>query len=140
MNFGANNTPIEIIKEGTFGGTYFRDILESMINGIKRYWLGGRSIDGKRQIDRWKIIVSRFKSKLVKIIKTVNVRFDDYLFNLKLEKFFCIGAMSQLKVIRYDLFFVHINMNYYFFNRQELLQKVKNRYNNCGGKENAAIC
>ena len=84
MNFGANNTPIEIIKEGTFGGTYFRDILESMINGIKRYWLGGRSIDGKRQIDRWKIIVSRFKSKLVKMIKTVNVRFDDYLFNLKI--------------------------------------------------------
>ena len=43
-------------------------------------------------------------------------------------------------MIRYDLFFVHINMNYYFFNRQELLQKAENRYNNCGGKENAAIC
>ena len=43
-------------------------------------------------------------------------------------------------MIRYDLFFVHINMNYYFFNRQELLHKAKNRYNNCGGKENAAIC
>ena len=94
MNSGANNTPIKIIKERTFGGTYFRDILESMINGIKRYWLGGRSIDDKKQIDRWKRIVSRFKSKLVKMIKNVNVRFDDYLFNLKLEKFVCIGAMS----------------------------------------------
>ena len=26
MNFGTNRTPVEIIKEETFGGTYFRDI------------------------------------------------------------------------------------------------------------------
>ena len=26
MNFGVNKTPIEVIKEGAFGGTYFRDI------------------------------------------------------------------------------------------------------------------
>ena len=26
MDFGTNKTPIEIIKEDTFGGTYFRDI------------------------------------------------------------------------------------------------------------------
>ena len=26
MNFGANKIPIEIIKEGKFGETYFRDI------------------------------------------------------------------------------------------------------------------
>ena len=26
MVFGANKTPIEIIREGAFGGTYFRDI------------------------------------------------------------------------------------------------------------------
>ena len=29
-------------------------------------------------------------------------------------------------------------MIYYFFNRQELLQKAKNKYHNCGGKEKAA--
>ena len=29
MDFGANKTPIEVIKEGTFGGTYFRDIYTS---------------------------------------------------------------------------------------------------------------
>ena len=29
-------------------------------------------------------------------------------------------------------------MSYYWFNRQELLQKAKDRYHNCGGKENAA--
>ena len=26
MDFSPNKTPIEIIKEGAFGGTYFRDI------------------------------------------------------------------------------------------------------------------
>ena len=31
MNFNPNKTPIEIIKEGTFGGTYFRDIYSSII-------------------------------------------------------------------------------------------------------------
>ena len=32
MDFGANKTPVEIIKEGEFGGTYFRDIYSS-VNG-----------------------------------------------------------------------------------------------------------
>ena len=32
MDFGANKTPVEIIREGAFGGTYFRDIY-SVING-----------------------------------------------------------------------------------------------------------
>ena len=31
-----------------------------------------------------------------------------------------------------------MKMSYYWFNRQELLQKVKNRYCNCGGREEAA--
>ena len=30
MNFGTNKTPIEVIKEGAFGGTYFRDIYSSV--------------------------------------------------------------------------------------------------------------
>ena len=29
-------------------------------------------------------------------------------------------------------------MSYYWFNRQELLQKAKNKYLNCGGKEKVA--
>ena len=33
-----------------------------------RYWKGRRSKDDKRQIGRWKRIVSRFRSKLIKII------------------------------------------------------------------------
>ena len=34
MNFGTNKTPVEIIKEGAFGGTYFRDIS----SGINCKW------------------------------------------------------------------------------------------------------
>ena len=34
-------------------------------------------------------------------------------------------------------FFVHMKMSYYLFNRQELLQKSKDRYLVCGGQENA---
>ena len=34
MNFGVNKTPVNIIKEGAFGGTYFRDIY----SGINYKW------------------------------------------------------------------------------------------------------
>ena len=39
MEFCVNKTPIEVIKEGVFGGTYFRDIY-SGINGkwCKKSW------------------------------------------------------------------------------------------------------
>ena len=36
MNFGTNKTPVKIIKEGAFGGTYFRDIYSS-VNGTKTH-------------------------------------------------------------------------------------------------------
>ena len=51
-----------------------------------RYLLGRRSLDGKRQINRWKEIVSKFKGKLVKMIKNVNGRFDDYSISLKIRQ------------------------------------------------------
>ena len=39
MYFGANTTPIKVIKEGAFGGTYFRDTYSS-VNGewYKKSW------------------------------------------------------------------------------------------------------
>ena len=43
-----------------------------------RYWLGRRSLNDERQIARWKRIVNRFKGKLVKMIKHINGRVDDY--------------------------------------------------------------
>ena len=138
MDFSPNKTPIEIIKEGAFGGTYFRDIYSNInkkwyknswkkfihlkpidpkfyasdyydinvnkycikwrtslrfwknkdwTNKIDRYgwfqwnfiyWLGRRSKDDKRKINRWKKIVSRFRGKLVKIIKNSGIKYDDY--------------------------------------------------------------
>ena len=36
MNFAPNETPIKIIKEGTFGGTYFRDIYSNVNNKLYR--------------------------------------------------------------------------------------------------------
>ena len=137
MDFGANKTPVKVIKEDAFGGTYFRDVFCSVNNkwyrksqkefdelntvdrgccclnyydvnvnkyGIKcetslrfweikgwinyidpygqiqwyfRYWLG-RSLDDERQINRWKVLVSRIKGKVIKMIKYVIGRFDDY--------------------------------------------------------------
>ena len=125
MDFGANKTPAEVIKERAFGETYFKDIYPS-INGrwyrksrkgfnelknvgskyccsyyydlsVNKYgvrcgtslrsgktivglnpwilmagfsrWLGRTLCDNERQIARWKGIVSRFKGKLVKMIK-----------------------------------------------------------------------
>ena len=39
MDFGANKMPIEVIKEGAFGRTYFRDIysLVLMKRGTERH-------------------------------------------------------------------------------------------------------
>ena len=38
MNFSPNKTPIEIIQEGAFGGTYFRDIYSGINKWYKNSW------------------------------------------------------------------------------------------------------
>ena len=146
MDFGANKIPVEVIKEGAFGGTYFRDIYSGVnkkfyrklwkefdqlkdidqkyycsnyydvsvnkfgvkyrtslrfwennrwINEIYPYgwfqwhsrcWLGRRSLDDKRQINRWKGIVSRFKGKLVKAGNDVGGKFDNYLISPRIRQ------------------------------------------------------
>ena len=48
--------------------------------GYFKYWLGRRSEDDKRQINRCKKVVSRFKGKLVKMIKHAGSKFNDYSF------------------------------------------------------------
>ena len=42
MDFGANKTPIEVIREGSFGGSYFRDIY----SGINKIIKNGTKIHG----------------------------------------------------------------------------------------------
>ena len=145
MDFGANKTHLEVIREGVFGGTYLRDIYSGItgmlykksweefdplkdveqkfscsdycdvsvnkygvhcrtlstfwenkvwINEIDpygwfqwyfRYWLGRRSQDDERQINRWKKIVSRFRDKLVAMIKDAGSKFDDYSISSKIR-------------------------------------------------------
>ena len=51
-----------------------------------RYWLGRRSKDDKRQINRWKKIVSRFRDKLVKMIKKSSSKYDGYLISPKIRQ------------------------------------------------------
>ena len=123
MDFSPNKTPIEVIRKGAFGGTYFKniysginkkwyknswkefDLLENIdakiyasdyygknLNKYKvktrtwlrfwenkgwiykidlygwfqsyfRYWLGRRSRDDERQINKWKKNVGRFTGK-----------------------------------------------------------------------------
>ena len=61
-----------------------------LIDGFSgfRYWLSRRSEDDEKQINRWKGIVSRFKGKLVKMIKDANTKFDDYSISTKIRQIF----------------------------------------------------
>ena len=49
MDFGANKTPVEVNEEGSFGGTYFRDIY-SYIRG-KWYKKSWKEFDQLKNID-----------------------------------------------------------------------------------------
>ena len=51
-----------------------------------RYWIGRRSKDDKRQINRCEKIVSRFKVKLVKMITDVGSKFADYSISPKIRQ------------------------------------------------------
>ena len=51
-----------------------------------RYWLGRRSSDDERQINRWKRIISRFRGKLVKMIKYADSKLDDYSISSKIRQ------------------------------------------------------
>ena len=154
MDFGPNKTPVEVIKESAFGGTYFRNIYSGVtgkwykkswkefnqlkdsdqkyycssyygvsvnkygvkcrtllrflenkgwINEVDPYgwfqwyfrdWLGRRSEDDKRQINRWEKIVSRFRGKLVKMIKDAGSKFDDYSISPKIRQILLHWVMN----------------------------------------------
>ena len=54
--------------------------------GYFRYWLGRKSVDDERQVKRWNGIVSRFKGKLVEMIKDAGTKFDDYSISPKIRQ------------------------------------------------------
>ena len=51
-----------------------------------RYWLGRRSKDDKRQINRWKKIVSRFRGKLMTMIGNAGSKYDDCSISPKIRQ------------------------------------------------------
>ena len=50
MVFGANKIPVKVIKEGAFGGKYYRDIY-SGVNG-KSYRKSWKEVDELEDIDQ----------------------------------------------------------------------------------------
>ena len=50
MDFGVNETPVDKIKEGAFGGTYFRDIYFSVYR--KWYRKSWKEFDELKDIDQ----------------------------------------------------------------------------------------
>ena len=51
-----------------------------------RYWLERRSKDDERQINRWRKIASRFRGKLLKMIRDTGSEFDDYSISPKIRQ------------------------------------------------------
>ena len=75
---------------------------------------------------------------MIILVKDVNGTFDDYSILPKIRQ---IVLHWGYELVENDLLwfiFVHIKTSYYGFNKEELLQKAKDRYYNCGGKEKAA--
>ena len=60
MDFSPNKTPIEVIREGAFGGTYFRNIY----SGINKKWYKNswKEFDQLKNIDA-KIYTSDYYGK-----------------------------------------------------------------------------
>ena len=83
LGFWENNVGINKINPYSWFQWYFR------------YCLGRRSKEYERKINRWKKIVSRFRGKLVQIIRemlVVNLMIIQ--FHLKLDRFYCVGVTN----------------------------------------------
>ena len=51
-----------------------------------RYWLGKKLKGDERQINRWKNFLSRFRGKLVKMIRDAGSKFDEYSISPKIRQ------------------------------------------------------
>ena len=65
MDFGANKTPVEVIKEGAFGGTYFRGIY-SIVNGkwYRKRW---------KEFDQLQILIRSFIVQIAMMSVSINI-------------------------------------------------------------------
>ena len=66
MDFGANKTPVEVIREGAFGGTYFRDIY----SGVTGKWY--KKSHGKNSIS-WKVLIRSFIIEIIMMSVLINM-------------------------------------------------------------------
>ena len=150
QKYHRSNYYVSFNKYGVKCGTSLRFLKNNgWINSIDpygwfqwyfRYWLGIRSLVDERQINRWKGIVSRFKDKLVRMIKDVNGKLDDYSNSPKITQILLYWGCELLESnLLWFFFFFLMKINYYWFNRQELLQKAKDKYHNGGGNNGGII-
>ena len=65
MKFNPNKTPIEVIKRGTFGGTYFRDDY-SAVDGkwYRKSW---------KDFNQLKILIKNFIVQIIMIAVSINM-------------------------------------------------------------------
>ena len=66
--FGTNKTPIEVIKEGTFGWTYFRDIY-SGVNGkwYRKLW---------KEFNELEILIRSIIAEIIMTLTSVRMALD----------------------------------------------------------------
>ena len=69
MDFRTNKTPVEIIKEGAFGGTYFRHIYSGVND--KFYKDGWEEFKELKNIDTNFIVVIIMMSVLINMVLNV---------------------------------------------------------------------
>ena len=106
-----------------------------MVAVVSQVWLGRRSKNDERQINRLIKNVSRFKGKLEKMIEDAGSKYDGYSISPKIRQILLHWCYELTgKDIFNDFANQGIKMSYYQFNRQEILQKAKERYS----KEKAA--
>ena len=79
--------------------------------------------------------MSRFSGKLMKIIRDAGSKFDDYSILPKIRQILLHWGYELTEKDFFNEFSNYcIKMNHYWFNRQEILQKAKEKYS----KEKAA--
>ena len=65
MDFGAHKTPVEVIREGAFGGTYFRDIYSGITGKwYKKSW---------KEFDQLKDLIRSFIVQIIMMLVSINV-------------------------------------------------------------------
>ena len=65
MDFSPNKTSIEVIREGEFGGTYFRDIY----SGINEKWYK----NSWKKFDQLKILILNFMHQIIMMWMWINM-------------------------------------------------------------------